>query len=106
MSVATDTYRYERKFLIEDIAPAEVEAGVRHNPALFYTEYPPRAVNNIYFDSADLRHYHRNVDGHHERVKARIRWYGPLFGQVLHPVLEIKRKQGLLGSKAAARLRP
>lgn len=98
--------RYERKFLIEGLSAVQVEAAVRRNSALFFEEYAPRVVNNIYLDSPDLRHYRANVDGHCLRCKIRIRWYGAMLGRIERPVLEIKHKQGLLGTKSSAPLLP
>ncbi len=106
MSGVPENYRYERKFAIAGTSLAEVEHGVRHHPALFFTEYAPRIVNNIYLDSPELRNYHQNVDGHSHRAKLRARWYGQLFGAVPKAVLEQKCKHGHLGTKQSARLAP
>lgn len=106
MKPVADEYRYERKFLIDGLSAAEVEALVHRNPALFFEEYAPRVVNNIYLDSPDLRHYHANIDGQSIRSKIRIRWYGAGSGPVSRPVLEIKRRHGLLGTKDASPLQP
>jgi hypothetical protein len=94
-------FRYERKFLVDELDPREVESVVRLHPALFREVYPPRWVDNIYLDSFDARNYRDNVDGLRDRVKVRIRWYGDLFGRIDRPVLELKRKRGLLGTKNA-----
>ncbi len=106
MSGVPDTHRYERKFAIEGAALAEVEHAVRHHPALFFPEYAPRLVNNLYLDTPDLRNYHQNVEGHSQRTKLRVRWYGPLCGSVPQAVLEQKCKWGHLGTKQSARLAP
>lgn len=106
MSGVPDNHRYERKFAIPGAALAEVEHHVRHHPALFFPEYAPRIVNNIYLDSPDLRNYHQNVEGHSHRAKLRARWYGQLFGTVPQAVLEQKCKRGHLGTKHSARLAP
>jgi hypothetical protein len=104
MSHVPDTHRYERKFAIEGATLAEVEHHVRHHPALFFPEYAPRIVNNIYLDSPHLQNYWQNIDGHSRRAKLRVRWYGALFGPVPKPVLERKCKTGLLGTKQSAKL--
>lgn len=106
MSDVPDTHRYERKFAIANSTLAEVEHRVRHHPALFVQEYAPRIVNNIYLDTAELRNYHQNVEGHGHRAKLRVRWYGKMFGNVPCAVLEQKRKAGHLGTKLSARLAP
>ena len=106
MSAVPENYRYERKFAITGASLAEVEQHVRHHPALFFREYAPRVVNNIYLDSPELRNYHQNVDGHSHRAKLRARWYGQLFGNVPQAVLEQKCKRGYVGTKLSARLAP
>ena len=92
-------YRYERKFLIEDMHPRQVQEIIRLHPALFVIPFPPRFINNIYLDTPDLDNYHANVNGDMQRQKMRIRWYGEFLAEVLKPVLEIKLKQGLVGHK-------
>ena len=98
--------RYERKFLVRELQLAEIESLVRIHPALFRTAYPPRWVNNVYFDLPGLDNFSANIGGTEHRVKLRIRWYGDLFGRAEHPVLERKSKHGLLGTKEAASLPP
>jgi len=91
--------RYERKLVVEQRDPCEVRLWVRQNPALFREAYPPRWVNNFYFDSPELHQYSDNKDGTGNRRKIRVRWYGPLFGPVERPMLEFKIKAGLVGRK-------
>jgi VTC domain len=92
-------FRNERKFLVEGADAHAVEFIVKAHPAMFSQPYPPRFVNNLYFDSPQLGNYGDNVAGAKERYKFRIRWYGEQFGYIKKPVLEIKIKQGLAGSK-------
>lgn len=106
MRGVSDHHRYERKFAITGASLAEVEHHVRHHPALFFTEYAPRIVNNIYLDLPDLRNYQQNVDGHSHRSKLRARWYGQLFGRLPQAVLEQKCRRGHIGTKQSARLGP
>jgi hypothetical protein len=103
---AAAAMRYERKFVILDVGVAEMEAVIRFHPAVFSEIYHPRVVNNIYFDTPSLEHYHANVRGIAQRVKCRIRWYGKSVGPIGRPTLELKRKQGLLGSKESHPLQP
>lgn len=77
----------------------ELVHTVRQHPALFTEIYEERFINNIYFDSYDLKSYCDNVDGLSRRIKIRIRWYGDLFGHVKDPHLELKIKNELLGRK-------
>ena len=76
----------------------------RH-PGFFRQIYAPRAVNNIYLDSPDLKSMNDNVDGAQNRVKTRIRWYGTMLGQTT-PRLELKFKNGLVGRKRIFPLAP
>ncbi len=92
-------YRKERKYAIMDLDVFEVENIVRAHPAMFFTAFPPRYVNNIYFDTIKYQNYGDNVKGSKYRRKFRIRWYGNQFGHIQKPVLEIKIKQGLAGAK-------
>jgi len=92
-------YRYERKFAIDEVSVHEVLGQLTSHPALFAQAYPPRYVNNIYFDSHQMCTYYANMDGLANRLKVRLRWYGDLFGTITNPALEFKLKQGLVGSK-------
>jgi hypothetical protein len=98
--------RYERKFAIFDLDVRETEEVIRFHPAAFHEVYHARWVNNVYFDTPSLDYYHDNVRGIARRVKCRIRWYGTPRGPVERPVLELKRKNGLLGTKESHPLRP
>lgn len=91
--------RYERKFRIECLSKEEVEANIKSNTAFFKEIFHERIVNNVYFDSDDFIHYCGNVEGDRQRFKVRIRWYGKLKKFVEKPRLELKIKDGLLGSK-------
>lgn len=95
----TEEYRYERKFLVKGIPAGEIELMLKFHTACFKEVYHQRSVNNIYFDTLGFNNYYDNVEGDKERWKARIRWYGELFGEVRKPVLEFKIKKGLLGKK-------
>jgi len=103
---APEELRYERKFVTSELGSAEVEGLIRFHPALFREAYRPRWVNNIYLDTPSLLHYQANVKGESRRVKCRIRWYGSPGGPIARPILELKRKQALLGSKESHALRP
>ncbi len=91
--------RYERKFLVTGISLPGLLQVVRMNPALFRTMFEPRWINNIYFDSIDLRAFADTIEGVRDRVKIRIRWYGDATGAVERPVLELKRKRAFVTVK-------
>jgi SPX domain protein involved in polyphosphate accumulation len=99
-------FRFERKYHVTDLPLREIEGWVRRNPALFRDAYPPRIINNIYLDTSNRRSLFENLDGLADRTKARIRWYGPMFGEVKRPVLEFKIKRGMVGAKEAYNLAP
>jgi SPX domain protein involved in polyphosphate accumulation len=83
-----------------------MEFYIKSHSAMFYQPYPPRFVNNIYFDSNQFHSYNDNVLGSTYRQKFRIRWYGDRFGYISKPVLEIKIKKGLAGTKNSFKLVP
>jgi hypothetical protein len=96
--------RYERKFLASGASLAEVLAGVRQHPGLFREAYPDRTVNSLYLDSPARRDYFQHVNGAANRVKTRIRWYGPLSGHIERPTLERKFKRGSVSGKTGCPL--
>jgi hypothetical protein len=94
-----DGFRYERKFEVETPDPVPVRTLLLRHPAMFRTVFPPRWINNIYLDTPLLGAYVDTVEGNPNRAKARIRWYGEFFRDVPDGVLEVKVKQGAVGSK-------
>jgi len=100
------SYRYERKYFITDLTKHEVTSVINLNSALFSEIYHEREVNNIYFDSVNFNNYYDNLDGNIFRTKIRIRWYGDMIGNIINPILEIKRKEGLLGKKFSYPIKP
>lgn len=94
-----DTVRYERKFLLSERGYHDARSLVRIHPCGFAEAYPPRTVNNVYFDSPGLRCLHDTLFGVCQRYKVRLRWYGGLAdgGQ---GVLQFKMKEGFVGTKA------
>lgn len=92
-------WRYERKFLVTALPACQVAGVLRRHPARFVPAFPPRWVNNLYFDTFDGRCLTEAVVGISERAKYRVRWYGELFGSIEASRYEIKDKRGLLGAK-------
>ena len=92
-------WRYERKFAVENMSFREAEISILTNKALFREIYHGRQINNIYFDNIFFSAYHSNIEGLSNRKKYRIRWYGDLFGEVIEPILEVKLKKSVLGTK-------
>lgn len=99
-------YRCERKFLVDQMSAEQVIMVIKLHPAVFITSYPPRYINNIYFDTKEMSFYHANVSGVKERRKVRLRWYGDMTGANERPVMEFKIKDGLIGTKEHYRLAP
>lgn len=91
-------FRYERKFVVPYLNKEEAELVVFSNSFFFREIYSERQINNLYFDNIEKTCYFDNVLGNSDRVKFRIRWYGDLMN-VQKPVLELKIKRGLVGTK-------
>ncbi len=98
--------RYERKYRVPGDGFEAIRAIVETHPQSFRKQFPDRQVNNIYLDSPDLECYWNNLAGAANREKFRIRWYGEITDKVEFPVLELKRKDGELGSKFSQKLQP
>jgi SPX domain protein involved in polyphosphate accumulation len=99
MRTGQATPRYEIKIPAEPLRLPEIETWIRLHPAHWRVAYPPRQVNNIYFDTADCQCLHDNLSGVGERNKLRLRWYGPVLDTVTAPRLELKRREGNVGWK-------
>lgn len=98
-------FRYERKFLVPELDAHQMEHHIKHNPKVFSEVFFKRRINNIYFDSFNLKNYFDNLSGHAQRLKVRIRWYGKTFGLIKNPILEIKIKNNYLGKKLRFKLK-
>jgi len=93
-----DDARYEIKFVADATRHHELEQWIRLNPMAFRTSYPPRFVNNIYFDTPDLFAFAENLSGASARSKVRLRWYGDTF-RAETSKLEVKRRRNTFGWK-------
>ncbi len=100
------SWRYERKFEAGGIPLAQAELIVRLHPACFRVAFPTRSINNVYLDQVDLQSFRTHRDGASRRQKFRIRWYGEARGTIAKPILEVKRKRGIVGTKLAFPLAP
>jgi SPX domain protein involved in polyphosphate accumulation len=99
-------FRYERKYVSEIMDSFQVEQTIKLNPAGFSEIFQERYINNVYFDTPRFDFYYDNVEGRFDRVKYRIRWYGDLYGNVKNPILEMKIKRGMVGTKRSFQLIP
>jgi SPX domain protein involved in polyphosphate accumulation len=95
----SDHCRCERKFLISDLSTQEIEEIILLHPALFSPVHHQRFVNNIYFDDLEFLSFYENQNGTTPRKKVRIRWYGNIADQIKEPILEVKKKSGIVGTK-------
>jgi hypothetical protein len=77
----------------------EVEAWIRVHPAHWRRAYPPRQVNNVYFETPDFDGLRANLWGLLDRAKLRMRWYGSDLARFDAAQLELKSKRGTAGWK-------
>lgn len=94
-------FRFERKFLTDQLSFKAIEQLVKLHPSCFREIYHTRKVNNIYFDTPGLKFFADNTAGMSSRKKVRIRWYGDELDSIKKPVLEFKIKEGLVGRKTS-----
>jgi len=92
-------FRYERKYIIENLSTQKVNLIIKSHPHLFKKKYDARFVNSLYLDSLDYSFYNDHVIGKSDRYKIRVRWYNNLYEEIQKPVLEIKTKKNYLGKK-------
>ena len=92
------TFRYELKL----VAPAswlpQLRSILHFHEEAFREQHPPRQVNSLYFDTAQLGAYQANLLGDTRRHKLRLRWYGKSF-PLVDGQLELKRKRNMMGDK-------
>lgn len=90
--------RYEIKMVFERQHLPLVRSWALRHWAAFRQAYPPRRVNNVYFDTFEHDFLLDHVDGVFDRSKVRFRWYGEGW-RAPQGQLEVKRKQGRLSFK-------
>lgn len=98
MDPLLDQVRHEVKFVALALRLRELEHWVRVHPMGFVEAYPPRRVNNVYFDNDALFAFHENLVGASSRSKLRLRWYGDTFAPE-QGILEVKRRRNMVGWK-------
>jgi hypothetical protein len=90
--------RVEIKFSAPELHRDNLLIWLRLHPAGFGSPFPPRWVNNLYFDTHDYGAFAENTSGASSRAKVRYRWYGdsraPDAG-----TLEVKCKRNFFGWK-------
>ncbi len=95
----TKVPRYEIKIPCEPHRLPQIQALVRLHPAHWRVAYPPRQVNNVYFDTADYQGLNGNLSGVGTRGKLRLRWYGSCLDTIAQAHLELKYREGAVGWK-------
>ena len=71
--------RLETKYTAPELEYHRLLHWVQHHPHGFFSHYPDRIVNNIYFDSQDYSSFWETLSGFSSRTKVRYRWYGESF---------------------------
>jgi hypothetical protein len=102
-SEPTSGLRYELKLVCDPHRLSQARSWIWLHPARFVAAYPLRRVNSLYLDTPHLSSFDENLAGVSERQKLRLRWYGEGVREI-EPVLELKQKRDLLGSKEQVRL--
>ncbi len=91
--------RFERKYVVEHLSVAEICQFIKLHPASFREAFPPRQINNIYFDTANYAACQDNLKGIGLRKKIRLRWYNQNSFANTDLQLEEKIKETDLGYK-------
>jgi len=94
-----ENLRYELKIPLEGLPVYEIKRWINLHSYGFRNSYPPRRVNNIYFDTNDFSDFQDHIDGSFIRKKIRLRWSGEELN-CSGSNLEIKSKLGNLGNKS------
>ena len=91
--------RHELKYRIDGVQESKILESLTSHPGGFKAHFPDRVINNIYFDTPNKVSFYQNVDGHDQRKKYRLRWYGTSLLPEGNARLELKYKQNELGGK-------
>jgi hypothetical protein len=91
--------RFEVKFVGSSDCLDVIRTWIRMHSAGFVEPFPPRVVNNVYFDTHSLGAFEENLVGASGRAKVRLRWYGPADDFAETGTLEVKLRRNKLGWK-------
>ena len=89
--------RYEIKFTLNEFGITHALSWLSQIGAK--KKYQDRDVNSLYFDNLNLDAVRDNLTGTTPRYKVRFRWYEGETFEKFDPNLEIKTRNGRLGSK-------
>lgn len=98
MDIELRDRRYEIKMDCEDIHLDQIRSWVRIHRDAFREAFPPRRVNNLYFDTYGLDAFNDHIESVAERRKLRLRWYGDDLSSI-RGQLELKCKRERIGWK-------
>ena len=90
--------RIEIKDVFSPLELSKFESAIKLSSFSFYSPYPARQINSIYFDDYSYSSLVDSIEGNSLRTKRRIRWYGTEKNKV-NGTLEIKKKQGIFSWK-------
>ncbi|MBT5875970.1 MAG: polyphosphate polymerase domain-containing protein [Candidatus Latescibacteria bacterium] len=90
--------RLEIKFTAYETEIPRLTQWLHLHKSGFGTPYPPRWINNVYFDSHEYFAYAENLFGSSNRTKVRYRWYGD-YTDLQTGELEIKCKRNCFSWK-------
>ena len=91
--------RIERKMHFPTRDKDVLTSLIKTHPYGFKETYPERQVNSIYYDTDSLNNFWDNENGHENRVKLRVRWYGEEPKPDNNASVELKMKSGEVGLK-------
>ena len=98
MEPEPDGLRYEIKMEQADTSFPVIKGWINLHSAGFAEAFPPRQVNNIYYDTLDMDTFNDHLEGVPLRRKLRYRWYG-VNPELATGQLEIKNKKDRVGWK-------
>lgn len=93
----TNDFRYEVKFVLNEREMTHALSWLTMIGAK--KRFPDRIVNSLYFDNVAQEAVRDNLAGISHRNKIRLRCYGDQLSNPSDPKLEIKTREGRLGSK-------
>ncbi len=96
--------RYEIKLPLPIELSPWLKGWLHTSRAHWRQAYPPRWVNSLYFDDEQNSAMTANLEGQGKRRKVRLRWYGATLAQIEGAALEVKAREGRVGTKRVHRL--
>jgi len=98
MELTKNELRYEKKWTYLEKDKFFLLSHLKSRGFYFKNSFPIRRVNNLYYDTKNLKSLTDNLDGISSREKFRVRWYGD-FNNAKNLFIEKKIKKNQLGFK-------